>query len=411
MKKFALYFFLSFPIVCNCQLTTEQVNFDYQIAYCVGNSASTAWIGESVVVMIENELPSDRDTSVMKKIIQTFENIILKFEELTELNNLPMASSYQGKPVIEVVVDNCGAGGLANHGTLGMSTGKPFLDEFYNLVSQGTISVPQVFLYELNRNFWVAEMDGFNGKFDWAMNDEPQNYGWWTVGMNNAQAYIIPKSLNIGLYYFGYDINYWETRMVNELEDYMEDTQYDFDYGWRQSLMPWHNTESINDLMTGLIIYSYNNFGGDEWIKGFYKQIQNDEIINRSDVFAYQECRDNIYKIWSLAATQDLVSFFEDELRWTVSQEAKICVTNELNSTNTNNTSIANFAKVYPNPSTNVLSIENKSNSIAEIYTSEGRRIKKYQLEKGTSQIDISSLLPGIYFIKVNNEMHKFIKK
>jgi len=318
---------LNFSTTLFSQVTTQQTVYNYQIAYCVGSQNSTAWIGQDVVVMIEAETPADRDPVIMAQVIGLFEDVIAKYEELTGLTNLPMASQYNGKPVIEVVLDNCGAGGLASHGVLGMSTGTYFLNEFYNLLANGQVAMPQVFLYELNRNFWAPS---FNNKFDWAMDNQSQNWGWWTVGMNNAQAYIIPQSLGIDLYYFGNDINYWENRMVGELNDYMNDTQYDFDYGWRQALMPWHNTESINDLMSGLLIYSYNNFGGENWVKGFYQYIQDASIPNRPNVFAYQECRDNVYKIWSLAAQQDLISFFENDLRWVISQATKDCVASEL---------------------------------------------------------------------------------
>jgi len=400
------------PGIAFSQVTTQEVAFDYQIASCVGTSNSTAWIGDEVVIMIEGETPLDRDSSIMVEIVQTFENVISKYEEITGLDNLPLASSFDNKPVIEVVLDNCGAGGLASHGVMGMSTGKPFLNEFYDLVRQGNVSVPQVFLYELNRNFWAAGMDGFNGKFDWAMNDDPQNYGWWTVGMNNAQAYIIPKTLDIGLYYFGSDINYWENRMVGELEDYLNDDQYDFDYGWRQSLMPWHNTESINDLMTGLIIYSYNNFGEEAWIKGFYEHVKNVDIPNRSGVFAYQECRDNIYKIWSYAAEENLISFFEDDLRWLVSEEAKACVVEHFNTTNVEEVDRVSTI-LYPNPASNKLIIESEKSigKVVEIYNAQGSLIKLFTSDEAISEVNVSELPQGIYVVKLGGETFRIVKE
>ncbi len=413
MIKFYLkLIFILLPISILSQVTSEQVLYDYQIAYCVGSSNSTAWIGEEVVIMIEGETASERDSTIMDTMVKTFENIISKYEELTGLNNLPIASSYDNKPVIEVVIDNCGAGGLASHGVLGMSTGKYFLDEYYDLVNQGINSVPQVFLYELNRNFWQAGMDGFNGKFDWAMNEEPQNYGWWTVGMNNAQAYIIPKSLNIGMYYFGNDLNYWETRMVGELEDYMNDSQYDFDFGWRQSLMPWHNTESINDLMSGLIIYSYNNFGGESWIKGFYEHIQNNDIPNRSGVFAYQECRDNIYKIWSYAANEDLISFFENDLRWIITPEAKSCVTDHVNTTSNAVNKSKTKTVLYPNPTSEMIVVKTELNKarVLQIYDVHGKLVKQNTLNKLRNSISLSDLANGIYLFKIEDEIFKIIK-
>ena len=320
MKKHVIFLILFF--LCKLsfsQVSGQQINFDFKIAYCIGSGSATVWEGKNIAIVIEGESPSNRNNNIMTRMLGVFDDIYDKYVFYTGLNNLPLSSGYNGKMVIEIVEDNCGAGGLAGHGSLGMSTGKFFLDQFYNNIQANNISVPQVFLYEINRNFWLPS---FNDKFDWAMNNESANWGWWTVGMNNAQAFIVPNSLNIGLDYYGNDINYWENRMVNHIETYMNNAQYNFDYGWRQSLMPWSNTDSINDLMTGFLIYSYINFGGDNFMHGFYEQIQNNQIPNRSNVFAYQECRDNIYKVWSYAANRDLLSFFRNNLRWEISQTA-----------------------------------------------------------------------------------------
>lgn len=407
-----LLIILQSSITLFSQVTTEEVIFDYQIAYCMGPENSTAWIGEKVVIMIEGETPEDRDMTTMTEMIGIFEDIITKYEEYTGLDDLPIASSFDEKPVIEVVLDNCGAGGLANHGVLGMSTGVFFLDQFYDLIQAGNIAVPQVFLYELNRNFWAPS---FNDKFDWAMDDNPQNWGWWTVGMNNAQAYIIPQSLGLGLYYFGNDINYWEDRMVGELNSYIDDTQYDFDYGWTQSLMPWHNTESINDLMSGLLIYSYNNFGGDEWMTGFYEQLQNSDIADRSDVFAYEECRDNIYKVWSYAANQDLIAFFEEDLRWFITEEAKEevnLVFNPIIMSSLEDTESLTQINIYPNPAKDILIIKTNTtnNTNIELFNNLGQKISVHPLNNKT-ELNISHLNNGVYWLKINNQTYPVIKK
>jgi len=129
------------------------------------------------------------------------------------------------------------------------------------------------------------------------------------------------------LEYFGSGSTYWYDRMVGELDDYITDPQYDFDFGWRQSLMPWHPTESINDMMSGLIMFSYETWGGRDWLEGFYAWIQSPLIPERSGVFAYQECRDNVYRVWSMAAGQDLATYFTDTLRWEITPDAREWVT------------------------------------------------------------------------------------
>ncbi|TPN86177.1 DUF5018 domain-containing protein [Aquimarina algicola] len=306
---------------------SKLVNYNYQIAHCVGAKESTAWIGESIVIMIEGETSSDRNAQIMNRAIDLLQQVDDKYQEFTGLRNLRKASEHEGKTVIEIVKDNCGSGGLASHGVLGMSTGVSFFDNLYNNIAMGSNAIPQVFLYEINRNYWLPK---FNKKIDWAMNEEPANYGWWTVGMNNAQAVILTASINTELDYFGQNRDGFRNRMVQNFTTYLNSSSYDFDYGWKQSLMPWNSTESINDLMSGLLIYSYENFGGDLWMKNFYKYIKDSSIPNRSGVFAYQECRDNVYKIWSLSAERDLIDFFENDMKWEISDAAKNDIKNSL---------------------------------------------------------------------------------
>ncbi len=392
------------------QVEVEETNFNYQIAYCVDTQNSTAWIGNNVVVMIEGESPEDRNIETMETVLSMFDDIILKFQEFTGLTNLDNLSEYNDKPVIEVVIDNCGAGGLAHHGIMGMSTGKFFLDQFYDLVESGTPAVPQVFFYELNRNFWLP---AFNDKFDWAMNDEIQNWGWWTVGMNNAMAYIVPKSLDMQMHYFGTTgLEFWADRMVGNLNEYLDNDQYNFDFGWRQSLMPWIQTESINDLMSGLLIYSYKNFGEDEWMKEFYQQIVNPDIENRSDVFAYQECRDNVYKIWSLAARTDLIDFFEVDMKWEISNSAKSCVM-EMLVTNTSDVEVnAKGINAYPNPVNHSLTVEVENPNIKHIllFNRLGQLLSSEKIINGRVVLDVSLLSSGLYFLEVGAEVVKVEK-
>lgn len=294
------------------QLTT------YDFWCSAGSPSATAWYDDTVCVMIEAETPADRDPARMDVIVQFFHDLYAEFETLTGLSNLPKSGPWNGRVVIQIPLDNCGAGGLANHGSLGVSVGVGLFESQYALVDQDKFL--QVWFYEVNRNFWLPS---FNDTFDWAMNDEPHNWGWWTVGMNNAQAYCMAELLGVQLEYFGSGSTYWYDRMVGELDDYIADPQYDFDFGWRQDLMPWHPTESINDMMSGLIMFSYETWGGRAWLEGFYQWIQSPQIEPRSDVFAYQECRDNVYRVWSMAAGQDLDDYFTNTLRWTLTNEAR----------------------------------------------------------------------------------------
>lgn len=65
---------------------------------------------------------------------------------------------------------------------------------------------------------------------------------------------------------------------------------------------------------------------------------------------------------------------------------------------------------VYPNPTFNILFIRTNSkiNSDIEIINSLGQTVLK---QNYSNRIDVSKLVPGYYFIKINNSYSKFIKE
>lgn len=70
--------------------------------------------------------------------------------------------------------------------------------------------------------------------------------------------------------------------------------------------------------------------------------------------------------------------------------------------------------KLYPNPITSQITIEtehkNKDDFIS-IYNSKGQELFKKQLSENTTQIDISNLASGLYFVKLINDKTVQIKK
>ena len=74
-----------------------------------------------------------------------------------------------------------------------------------------------------------------------------------------------------------------------------------------------------------------------------------------------------------------------------------------------NNYNINNSFSVYPNPTTNQVSIKGELNSnFFEIIDINGKVVLT---DKATNKIDISMLQKGIYFIKMSNNITKFIKE
>jgi len=76
-----------------------------------------------------------------------------------------------------------------------------------------------------------------------------------------------------------------------------------------------------------------------------------------------------------------------------------------------------NQIRVYPNPTTGQLKIKNyelRENDIIEIYDVVGQKLMQLPCRdviNHVSTIDISHLASGMYFLKVNNQVVKFMKE
>ena len=66
---------------------------------------------------------------------------------------------------------------------------------------------------------------------------------------------------------------------------------------------------------------------------------------------------------------------------------------------------------VYPNPAENYVMIESIKEAEVSIYSINGQMVSSQTINEGTNTIDVSSLKAGMYFMKVNESMIKFIVK
>ena len=66
----------------------------------------------------------------------------------------------------------------------------------------------------------------------------------------------------------------------------------------------------------------------------------------------------------------------------------------------------------YPNPVSDFITIElnNRENELLEVYNLNGSLVKKTLINNQNSTIDLSLLVPGVYFLKVGSENEKFIR-
>lgn len=69
-----------------------------------------------------------------------------------------------------------------------------------------------------------------------------------------------------------------------------------------------------------------------------------------------------------------------------------------------------NTLKVYPNPAVNELTVELSSEGTVSIYNSVGQKMDEVFVSASQYTFDISSYATGIYFVKTDNSIAKFIK-
>ena len=71
-----------------------------------------------------------------------------------------------------------------------------------------------------------------------------------------------------------------------------------------------------------------------------------------------------------------------------------------------------NEFRIYPNPVNEILNVEFGGVKNAQIFVYDvcGKEIMSNQIERGVSQINVSALAKGIYFIKIEARIQKFVK-
>lgn len=68
-----------------------------------------------------------------------------------------------------------------------------------------------------------------------------------------------------------------------------------------------------------------------------------------------------------------------------------------------------NSIEVYPNPTSGIVSVNSVESNKAQLFSSEGRAIKNFQLEKGLSTIDLTVFKNGVYYLKIEGKTEKIV--
>ncbi|NPD44041.1 MULTISPECIES: T9SS type A sorting domain-containing protein [unclassified Lentimicrobium] len=73
---------------------------------------------------------------------------------------------------------------------------------------------------------------------------------------------------------------------------------------------------------------------------------------------------------------------------------------------------LTNTLEIYPNPASDFIQILNAplDKTIFSIYSLHGIEVLQSSLNSSSDIIDISSLVTGVYFLRISNQTYKFIK-
>ncbi|TAA41836.1 carbohydrate binding domain-containing protein [Corallincola spongiicola] len=304
----------------------QNVSFNFNIA-SQGTRTATVWYNNDIAIAIEGANASTYDRATMEKVVALMAASKASFEDFTGLRNLPLNGNYRGLPTIQVPKDNNGYGGLAAHGIFGLSVGSGLFNPFYERIKSGNISIDQVWLYEMNRNYYKSGSNGWNAWIDWACDGNNSNYGYWTVGFNNAAAFWIVDDLGVELHYFGKYYDQFRADHKKDYDKYLSNSSYNFDNVWAKSRLAWRSG-TINTLMSATLLEMYDNFGGKPFVQRLYQQLDNNPRL--SNRFDHQTARDNWYRAVSRASRKDQSDYFENTLRWAISSGAKATIKREL---------------------------------------------------------------------------------
>lgn len=301
----------------NAALDPEVLD-DYR-PYISGDRSAVVWYGRRVALVLDEDVSiENRDAKTMQRILTSLDDVFDAYDRVTG-RRPKLTAPLRGR--IRIEVSSKVGGGLAHHGRLGVAIGQGFFDGLYKRFKKGTHTIDQVFFYEIARNYWMADM---NPPIDYHTSKGPEDYGWWTVGFNNAMSIFLPaeiKSID-DMFYFGSGGEKFSNGMEANLTTYMSHAdKYDWNNSWNVPLVPWKERTSVNDLMTGLLIRLHREHGGIDFIERLYVEIPRRKPLRSRD--DRQGARDNFYEAASLAANKDLFNFFSKDLRWMLSDSRR----------------------------------------------------------------------------------------
>ncbi|MBK7698151.1 MAG: T9SS type A sorting domain-containing protein [Saprospiraceae bacterium] len=142
-----------------------------------------------------------------------------------------------------------------------------------------------------------------------------------------------------------------------------------------------------------------------------YKYVASLTLNNKTDKEKYRVSRLNRYlvdgKILIYNGLYD-TEILENRVHWIMAWDLEELIKGS--ASGVDNTMISSTFSIAPNPSTNQITIttsEALSNSRIEIYDQIGRNIINHQISSSATEINISSLPTGLYFVSLVDDLGK----
>lgn len=211
-------------------------------------------------------------------------------------------------------------GGASYNGRSWNGLAKEVFLALYNTVNYTKPVVPQVFFYEMGRSMWDLKLDDI---LDWQL-ETSDKWGFWTLGFNGAMTVLAPEAMNVEMDYYGTNTAGFRADRLKDITTYLNNTRWNFDNAWSVWLLPWNQNQSINDMMSGLLILMSDKFGGRAFLSELFKQLkQQPTTPNKTD----RKLRAaNFYNAAKLAASRvgrrpsAIREFFKIKMRWSFLQ-------------------------------------------------------------------------------------------
>lgn len=290
--------------------------------YISGGPRVKVWMGDTVAIIVDEKAMTDfcpQDDRIMEIIVKNIEKMIAKFDEI--VGKKPALTNPFNNRIRYEVAFLSRAAGLAHHGSAGIATGPIYIKGMYDKAAKGKQTIDHIFFYETTRNYIFPE---FSAVLDYHFQEGRQSYGWVNQGFVNVLGCLFANELQVDFYYYGQSREQFMDNMEEHLFTYINGKQYTWENTWyERSLLPWNRGASVDNLFSGLLVHLYKHHGGTAFLKRWFQGLSlllDRRPSSRSDS---EKARENFYILSCYSARQNLTEFFEGQLRWPLSHDAK----------------------------------------------------------------------------------------